>query len=73
MLADRALEEPACGHCVTARGKQEVNRLAQPIDGSVQVLPLPAHQHVGFVDTPRAPDRVLAPTKHLGQHRQHLQ
>ena len=28
VLANRALEEPTRGRCVTARGQQEVNRLA---------------------------------------------
>jgi len=52
VLPDRALEEAACGRYVTAGRQQEVNRLAQPIDGSVQILPLSAHEHVGLVDEP---------------------
>jgi len=72
VLTDRALEEPACGRHVAARGQEEVNGLAQPFDGSVQILPLATHAHVGLVETPRAPHRVLAPTKQPGQYWQHL-
>jgi len=53
--------------------EQEIHRLAKPIDGPVQVLPLAADLDIGFVDPLGATDLVLSPTKDLGQDGQHLQ
>ena len=52
MLPDVAFKEPTCGRYVTAGGQKEVDGLAQAIDGSVQILLLAAHEHVGLVDAP---------------------
>ena len=65
-------EETARRRLVAVRPEQEVHRVAIPIDGAVQVLPLPADFDVGFVHTPAPADRAFAPPKHQYQHGQDL-
>lgn len=48
----RLLEESARGRFVAVSGQQEVHCLTEPIDGSVQVLPLASRPHVRLIDPP---------------------
>lgn len=68
---DGLLEESAGRGQVAPSGEQEIHGPAELVDRPVQVLPLPAHANVGLVHAPRAAHRLLAPSKHLGQHREH--
>src|ERR1019366_8798141 len=70
---DGAFKEPACRRFVAVSGEQEVNRLTELVDGTIQVLPLAADEDIGLVDPPGCSDGALALTKHRGKHRQHLQ
>jgi hypothetical protein len=70
---DGALEESAHRGHVAVRPQQEVHRLAESVDGAVQILPLAAHLDVGLVHAPRRADRTFATAKHRRQDQQHLQ
>ena len=82
-LVDRALlghavpldgtfeESPRCSE-VLVRAHQEVDRVAGAAHRALQVLPLAAGRDVSFVHPPARADRALAPAKHRGQDRQHL-
>ena len=75
MKIDRALEEPPRRCLVTVRPEheQEVHRVAVPINGAVQILPLAADLDVGLGHPPAPADWALAPPKHHRHHGQDLE
>ena len=69
---DRAFEKCPRRGVVPFGAKQKVDRVADLVDCSVQVLPLAADLDVGFVHPPAIADRQLTPATHRREHRQHL-
>ena len=65
---DGALQKAPGGGTVCLGTKQEIDRVAITIDGSVQVLPLASNFDVGLIHAPTHAHRAFAPTKHCGEH-----
>ena len=70
---DGPLEEPTCCSFVTAGRQQEIHRLARPVNGTVQILPLSAHQDVGLIHPPGGTDCAFSSAENPGQDGQDLQ
>src|SRR6266536_5778830 len=66
---ESVLEEPSGRCCVTTRGDEHVDDLAELVDGLVDVAPLSTDLHVGLVDPPAGPDGVAARAGGVGQER----
>jgi hypothetical protein len=56
---DGFLEKTQSSFFVAAGGEQEVDGLAAPVDGTIEIAPLPPDLDVGFVCSPALADRVL--------------
>jgi hypothetical protein len=65
--ADGPLEELVGGRGISPSGDQHVDDLAELVDRSVDVAPLPCHLHIGFIDLPAVTDGVPTRPGGLGQ------
>jgi uncharacterized protein YjbI with pentapeptide repeats len=66
VLPAKCLAEEALGRPLAPLGaQQEVDGLPRPVDGPVEVAPLPADSHVGLVDVPRPAARPQVPPRPL--------
>ena len=64
---DGALQKAPGSGTVCLGTKQEIDRVAITIDGSVQVLPLASTFNVGLIHAPTHAHRAFAPAKHCGE------
>jgi hypothetical protein len=67
--ADGPPEEPVSRHRVASRGDEHVNDLAELIDCSVHVPPLPGDPHIGLIHEPAISYSVPARAGSLSQQR----
>ena len=69
---DGTFQKSAGSSHISLGSQQKVHRIASAVNGPVKVLPTAGYFDVGFVHPPTLANGVLAPTKHGGQHRHHL-
>lgn len=68
ILINGLLEVPSGRFLVPLGSQQEVNRVADLVDGAVQIFPLPLDLDVGLIDTPALADRALAAAERALSH-----
>ena len=69
MSRKRLAQEAFGRRQVTVFAEEELDRVANTVDGAVEIHPLAANLDVGFIPVPPAGQRSLASVEALEQHR----
>lgn len=73
VLTDGAFQDSArCGQIAFGR-KQKIDCAAVTVDGTIEIFPLAADQHIGLIHPQTVANRALAATEGRGKHRQDLE
>jgi hypothetical protein len=66
VLPNRFLEKPQRGFLVAMGGEEEIDGLAVPVDGAVEVFPLAFDLDVRLIHPPALADQALSPFPESG-------
>ena len=69
MTVESLVEEPLCHGEIAVLAEEGLNRIANAVDGAVEIHPLAPNLDVGFVHMPFAGDAAFAPVEALQQQR----
>ena len=72
MTVQRFSHKAFGGRQITVLAEEELDRIAQAVDGAVEIRPATTNLHIGFVDMSFAGHATLAPVKTFEQQRREL-